>query len=413
MSAGVEPPIGRIDPDVRRALSGISAGAANFTRARMERILEVVVAGGCALLGVQSLVNGIASSQEWPVWNAILLVAAFGPLVVMVGALLAGRGVRATTRVFATLMPVVIACWPVATAGRDPGTDAPWIWYLLNVVSAATVFAFAVPLQIVWAVAVPALFVVARLVQLAFAPDVIILVVLDGMFAMILAGVIIALGMVLRSVAAQIDLSRRETVASYAAAAAAEAAEKERVAVAALMHDSVLAALIASERADTEREETLAVAMAREALTRLANADRDANEGSDEPLAATDLVARLQKAIDDFHVALTVEVTGDPSSLRIPGRVAGALVLAATQAIANSVQHAGASGMEVQVRVQPWAIGIRISDRGPGFDPTAVPDDRLGIRGSINARMAAVAGRARVLSGPGGTVVALDWGSAS
>ncbi|RLK47778.1 sensor histidine kinase [Microbacterium telephonicum] len=406
-------PVGRIDPDVRRALSGISAGAANFTRARMERILEVVVAGGTALLGVQSLLNAFASTQESPTWHGILLITAFAPWAVMIAALLTGRGVRASTRVFAIVMPLVLVCWPIATAGRDPGVGSPWVWYMLNVVSAATVFAFSVPLQIVWAAGVPVVYVVARLIQLGFPAGEIILVVLDGMFAMILGGVIVALGMILRSVAAQIDLSRRETVASYAAAAAAEAAEKERVAVAALMHDSVLAALISSERAATEREETLAVAMAREALTRLANADRDANEGSDEPIEADLVIARLQKAIDDFHVALTVDVTGDASTLRIPGRVASALVLAATQAIANSVQHAGASGMEVQVRVQPWAIGIRISDRGPGFDPTAVPDDRLGIRGSINARMAAVAGRARVLSGPGGTVVALDWGRSS
>ncbi|MCT9818786.1 ATP-binding protein [Microbacterium sp. W1N] len=404
-----EPAPGLIDPDVRRALSGISAGAANFTRARMERILEVVVGAGSALLGLQAFLNAVNSRQEDPTWHVVLLVVTFVPLVAMVAALLIGRAVRVACRVFAVVLPVVLIAWPFATAGREPGVDAPWVWYLLNVASAATVFAFAVPLQMVWAVAVPALFVIARLVQLGFDPNQLVLVLLNGMFAMILAGVIIALGMILRSVAAQIDRSRRETVASYAAAAAADAAEKERIEVAALMHDSVLAALIAGERAETPREETLAVAMAREALTRLANADRDAGEGSDEPVGVADVVARLQSALDDFHVALTVELVGEDTGLRIPGRVAGALVLAATQAIANSVQHAGAAGMEVQVRAQARTLGIRVSDRGPGFDPASVPDDRLGIRGSIHARVAAVAGRAVIRSGAAGTVVTLDW----
>jgi hypothetical protein len=104
-------------------------------------------------------------------------------------------------------------------------------------------------------------------------------VVLDAVFAVILGGVIVALGWMLRSVAVGIDRARRDAVLSYAAAAGADAAETERVAVAALMHDSVLAALIAAERAATPREEALAVAMAREALTRLANAEQDAGEG--------------------------------------------------------------------------------------------------------------------------------------
>ena len=93
-----------------------------------------------------------------------------------------------------------------------------------------------------------------------------------------------------RSVAANVDETRARAVASYAQAAAADAAEQERVAVAALMHDSVLAALIAAERAETPRERTLAVAMAREALTRLANTEQDAGEGSDEPVGV-DVVA--------------------------------------------------------------------------------------------------------------------------
>ena len=77
---------------------------------------------------------------------------------------------------------------------------------------------------------------------------------LDVSFALILGGVILTLGWVFRSVAANVDETRARAVASYAQAAAADAAEQERVAVAALMHDSVLAALIAAERAETPRE---------------------------------------------------------------------------------------------------------------------------------------------------------------
>src|SRR5690606_1430138 len=97
----------------------------------------------------------------------------------------------------------------------------------------------------------------------------------DVSFTLILGVVLLALAWLFRSVASGVDQARSEAVASYAAAAAELAAEEERVAVAALMHDSVLAALITAERADSERERELAVVMAREALTRLANTEEN------------------------------------------------------------------------------------------------------------------------------------------
>ena len=47
-------------------------------------------------------------------------------------------------------------------------------------------------------------------------------------------------------------------------------------------------------------------------------------------------------------------------------------------------------------------------DRGPGFDPAAVPGDRRGVRESIIGRMERHGGRARISSPPnGGTEVEL------
>ncbi|MEZ5190189.1 MAG: hypothetical protein R2717_04415 [Schumannella sp.] len=45
---------------------------------------------------------------------------------------------------------------------------------------------------------------------------------------------------------------------------------------------------------------------------------------------------------------------------------------------------------------------IMITDQGAGFDPSSVPEDRLGVRGSIVRRMEDVGGAARVWSSPGG-----------
>lgn len=399
-----------VDPAVRRPLGDISTGAESFAERRVERILSLVVGLGAGVLGTQSFLNALGSLQEDPRWHVPLMAGVFVPLAAMIVTLFAGVFTRATAGVFAIVFPLALLAWPWATEGRPvEAHDEPWLWYLLNVATVAAAIAFRLPVQIAWAVLVPVLYGVVRLVQLGGAAGEATAVARDVVFAMILAGVLIALGWMLRSVAVGMDSARRDAIASYAAAAAADATEQERVAVAALMHDSVLAALIAAERAETERERSLAVSMARDALTRLANADQDPGEGSDEPVAPEAIVRGLRAAAADLGVDIAIAGTVDAAAPAVPGRVARALVLAAMQALANSVQHATGSGLRGEVTADSRGVRIRISDTGSGFDPATVPDDRLGIRGSIVARTAAVGGRARVHSNGSGTVVTLAW----
>lgn len=397
-----------VDPAVRRPLGDIALGAERFTEARVERILCLIVALGSAVMGAQSFLNALVSTQESPLWHRALMIGAFVPLAVMIAALAAGVLVRQASGVFAVALVLVLACWPLATAGVAAG-DEPWIWYLLNVATTAAAMSFRMPLQLTWTVLVPVLYGVVRLLQIGTAPAQLIAVTRDVVFAMILAGVILAIGWMLRAVAVGIDRARGDAVASYAAAAAADAAEAERVAVAALMHDSVLAALIAAERATTPREEALAVAMAREALTRLANAEQDAGEGSDEPVPPASIARDIDRAAADLGVGVTASPQITDSAAPIPGRVARAFVLAAAQAIANAQQHAHGQGLTVVVRADAASVAVTVADAGPGFTPDGVAQDRLGIRGSIVARMAAVGGRGRVQTGPSGTTVRLDW----
>lgn len=398
------------DPLIRRPLGDIAAGAERFTQARVERILSVVIALGCAVLGTQAFLNALGSTQEARVWRTALMIAAFVPLALMIVALAAGVLGRAASRICAIALVAVIACWPLATAGipADP-SEQPWIWYLLNVATAAAVIGFRMPLQVTWAVVVPVLYAVVRLGQVGTPRAELIGVVRDAAFAMILAGVIIALGWLLRGLAVGLDRARGDAVASYAAAAEADAAETERIAVAALMHDSVLAALIAAERAETPRGENLAVAMAREALTRLANAEDDVGEGPDEPVPAASLPTGIEEATADLGVAIPISARVAPGAGPVPGRVARAIVLATRQASSNAIEHAGARGLAVEVAADAWGVVVRVVDAGAGFDPGAVPQDRLGIRGSILARMAAVGGSARVHTDASGTTVRLEW----
>ncbi|WP_214465738.1 sensor histidine kinase [Microbacterium flavescens] len=387
-----------------------TAGIGSFTRTRVERIISIVGGFGSLVLGLQALLSALGPSDERPGWHQPLVIVVFAPLAVMIIACFIGRGVRIAAGVFAFVYVLALLAWPIATAGSTPpATPQPWIWYLVNIATLAAVLAFPFPLQIVWTVLAPLLFGLVRLIQGGFASEFWFANGLDVSFALILGGVILTLGWVFRSVAANVDETRARAVASYAQAAAADAAEQERIAVAALMHDSVLAALIAAERADTPRAQTLAVAMAREALTRLANTEQDAHEGPDEPRDAHSIADDIDAAAHELGADLLVDRAIAHDGPHVPGRVARALVLAATQAIANALQHAGGVGLTASVEASGTTVHVEVRDSGEGFDLDEVPDDRLGIRASIFARVAAVGGSADIDSGRHGTVVRLEW----
>lgn len=383
-----------------------------FTRRRIERMISLIAALGSLVLGLQALAAALGSAAPQSSWHLPLVLLAFVPLALMLVACVTGRAVAMLSGVFAVSYLIVLAVWPVATAGTvaDP-LRPPWIWYLVSVATVAGVLAFPLLLQVAWTVLVPLLFGVVHLVGGGISRDSWFTVVLDVSFALVIGGVIVVLAWMLRSVAGGVDEAQSHAVDSYTRAAAADAQERERVAVAALMHDSVLAALIAAERATTPRERDLAVAMAREALTRLANTEQGSEEGSDHPRPVESLAVEIERAAADLGVELVVDSEFEAQTPPLPGRVARALVLAATQAVANAIQHADARGLAVTLRsrAEPMAVWIAVSDEGRGFDIDAVPDDRLGIRGSIIARIAAVGGTAQLIAAAHGTTVRLEW----
>ncbi|MEN0022097.1 MAG: ATP-binding protein [Microbacterium sp.] len=380
-----------------------------FTGKRMERILATVVAIGSSVLGVQALFAALPTMSWSDAPRVITLFAVYIPFALMLVACLVGRGVRTASGLFAIVYVLALGAWPSLVGVSAGSATQPWIFFLVNVGVVAAMLAFPLWLQFSWAVGLPFVYGYVRLVEGGFSRDFWVTTAFDVSFTLILGIVIISLGWMFRSVAAGVDEARARAVSSYADAAAAAAAEEERVAMSALMHDSVLAALIAVERAEGERARELAVGMAREALTRLANTEAAvAQEGSDEPVATDQIVAELRRALSELGADAIVEERG-PIGL-LPGRVARALVLAARQALGNAVTHAHGRGLHILAEGRgDEGIVVTISDTGPGFDLDAIGADRLGIRASILARMAGVAGTADIDSSELGTTVTLGW----
>jgi signal transduction histidine kinase len=95
-------------------------------------------------------------------------------------------------------------------------------------------------------------------------------------------------------------------------------------------------------------------------------------------------------------------VLGDVASLhRFTPAVASALELALRQALVNVHQHSGVDRAELVVDGAVDAVAVMLADAGAGFDPSAVPTDRLGVSQSIMGRLHDVGGETQLYSSPG------------
>ena len=187
----------------------------------------------------------------------------------------------------------------------------------------------------------------------------------------------------------------------------AERAERirsqERAEVAAHLHDSVLQTLaLVQKRADDPREvAALARRQERELRTWLSGAS--AAPGGERRFAAA--LEEAAEEIEQAHgVPIDVVAVGD-SPL---DRDAEAVVAAAREAMLNAAKFAGGA-VAVYAEASGERLEVFVRDRGPGFDPAAVPADRRGVRESIVGRMERHGGRAAIHAAPdgGGTEVEL------
>jgi signal transduction histidine kinase/phage shock protein PspC (stress-responsive transcriptional regulator) len=215
-------------------------------------------------------------------------------------------------------------------------------------------------------------------------------VALAGLVAVIVIG-LVAAPIWIRS-ARELSTERTERIRS-----------EERAEVAAHLHDSVLQtlALIQKNPEDSRRISTLARSQERELrewLSGKTETDRADSLAEALKAVAAEVEERHQVPID----AVTV---GD----RPLDENAVALVAASREAMTNAARHAGTAGpVRLYAEINPDRSLVFVHDRGPGFDPEAVPADRRGVRDSILGRMENHGGRAEIRSIPGeGTEVEL------
>jgi signal transduction histidine kinase len=197
-----------------------------------------------------------------------------------------------------------------------------------------------------------------------------------------------------------------------------------------LLHDTVLNTLTAISRGSSGAMVVARcrhdIALLEHALADPARAAEPAAPGGATLVADVETVAGEMRA-RGLRVILEVAGRGGPD---IPPPVAGAIVSATREALANVAAHAGTGEAWVTITLgagPPGAgspggglpdagtggVQVCVRDAGTGFDPARVDPARLGLRRSITERVADWGGRVSVRSAPGqGTVVDMSWPAA-
>jgi signal transduction histidine kinase len=190
----------------------------------------------------------------------------------------------------------------------------------------------------------------------------------------------------------------------------AERAERiraeERSDLAAHLHDSVLQTLNLIQNRANEPQVTAVLARQQERELRQwlqGTTSSNGDEGDDtlrptlENLAA-EIEAQYLSVIECIVVG-DVELT--PPVI--------ALVGATREALVNAGKFADSPLISLYAEVDDDVVRAFVRDRGRGFDPATVPEDRQGIRSSIHGRIERAAGSTTITSTPGqGTEVRIE-----
>lgn len=206
--------------------------------------------------------------------------------------------------------------------------------------------------------------------------------------------------------------------------------EAEKAEVAAHLHDSVLQTLALIQRQPNDAREVQRLARAQERDLRawlygpagytIRGTDKHAHDhpgtwitGHGQASTGTSsyldgdhrvlescaaALARAAAEVEDtYAVDIAPVIVGDAPLTE----QTAALIAAAREAMVNAAKHAGVQDISVYAEFESARASVFVRDRGCGFDPEAVAEDRRGVSQSIRGRMERYGGRADVRTKPG------------
>lgn len=201
----------------------------------------------------------------------------------------------------------------------------------------------------------------------------------------------------MRRFANHIDAAAQEEYRAATIAARSELLAELQTRFVSHIHDQVLAQLNSFARGKANREQLLAAVELPEQV-------------NSSTYPAQKLVAALKNIAQD-HGAQFRAPPDLGKEITVPADVVAAIIDASVEALGNSIRHAPHAARSLSVTVADHTATVRVRDNGPGFDLTAIPPDRAGVRMTILDRPRAITGLdSQIVSRQGhGTEVTLTY----
>ncbi|WP_396908238.1 sensor histidine kinase [Mycolicibacterium sp.] len=346
-----------------------------------------------------------------PWWTPTAVTLAFAPGLLLLGCgfLAPVRAVRVVAAICAISYVACLGLWLVAWKGTHVDSDrATWLFYFPGLATLAACLVWRWPWVCLHLVTASVLATVVNSLgrspaySLRYLP-------IDLLAGLSFIGLFVGAALAAIATAKKLELTRAGAYTAAAHESEVSARATERARYNRIVHDQVLSTLLtASEGISTPRL-TGAASSALEALTKQPRRD-DSSANVSGPMMVNGLRLALE-AIDDGVLIGSRSGPGTEAA-RYPSAVLRAFEGAASEALRNSVKHAGpAADREIAIEIDCDMFDVVIADTGVGFNPDQIPPGRLGVRGSIHERMLAVEGAsASIKSIPSVvTVVRLHW----
>jgi signal transduction histidine kinase len=383
---------------------------ASFASRRVDRLIGRAFAAASVLLGAETAANLIAqmpllhSNIVWPLAAGLWLTQAF-----MIYTYWFGRADKLWLQVHAGFMLVLLFTWPLQAQGLHgaPATFVPWLWWAFDTGWIAAALSF----KMRWVALYFATLVIGSMAIMLSPiggshswPD----VIQSASFSVLSNGSVAVIALMLKNAAARTDRANEEAIAARAANASADAQSRERARVDALVHDSVLTALISASNAATIEQVASSASLASTAIERLKSEFSDPSQI--ENIYVSGFFDALTAAAKKIEPQLQARAT-IANPFLLPTNVANGLTEACLQAVSNSLTHAGSKAIrELILKATDRSIKIVVKDNGRGFRPSSAARGRLGIRNSIIGRTESVGGKVHIDSAPGkGATIIIEW----
>lgn len=381
---------------------------------RVTRILIVSIGIGSVLftvLGVPSIIEQHAFLNPIYSFTVIAIFSGLPPVLALLAFSVPVRVLKIFMGAHALATLVFLVLWvPMMQQGALAGGGLPWIINTIAVASSAAAIALPFIGAWVYMVVLTALCGVVRYLTYGSADP--LQAIQDSIMIFLLSGFMMALMQLTLRAGREQDAAAEIEQQAAALNGQQAALERRRSRYNAATRDEVVAALELAARNTLEsREQARANAVL--TLSKL-------QTGGEAPLVMTMPLDELDKNLRTAAVAAGISYAfskgADDDDFEVPIEVADAFVGAMTEAMENSNTYGNHRGLRTTVRTVRAArtdegIEVVVKDDGPGFNPSRVGVDRLGMRLNILERMGAQpGGSARIDSVRGrGTTVTLEW----